>query len=107
MLPSHSELACGNIYVEGQWCPAFENREGWGSPLCYSQSQPGKLGQPRGFFDVEVFVRAKNVAVQDILTKPGVFGKITSITQGGTISAVNVLTSGGWLRIIGAGTGVE
>jgi hypothetical protein len=54
-----------------------------------------------------VFVRAKNVAVQDILTKPGVFGKITSITQGGTISAVNVLTSGGWLRIIGAGTGVE
>ncbi len=60
-----------------------------------------------GFFDIEVFVRAKNVAAQDILTKPGVLGKITSIAQGGTVSAVNVLTSNGWLRIIGAGAGAE
>jgi RHS repeat-associated protein len=60
-----------------------------------------------GFFDIEVFVRAKNVAAQDLMTKPGVLGGITSITEGGTVAAVNVLTSGGWVRIIGAGTGVR
>lgn len=59
------------------------------------------------FFGIEVFVRAKNVTAQDLLTKPGVLSGITSITQGGTVTAVNVLTSGGWIRILGAGSGVE
>jgi RHS repeat-associated protein len=60
-----------------------------------------------GFFDIEVFVRAKSVAAEDLMTKPGVLGGITSVAEGGIVSAVNVLTSGGWVRIIGGGGGVE
>jgi hypothetical protein len=58
-----------------------------------------------GYFGVEVFVRAKSVTAQALMTKPGVLSKITSYAQGGVIDAVNVLTADGWVRIIGAGAG--
>jgi hypothetical protein len=53
-----------------------------------------------GYTGVEVFVRAPNVdlgALVDFAQK----GPLTKIPTQGTISAINVLTAGGWVRIIG------
>lgn len=54
-----------------------------------------------GFFGIEVFVRAKNVRAQELLTTPGVLSRITSIGEGGVLDAVSVLTGDGWVRILG------
>jgi RHS repeat-associated protein len=64
------------------------------------QDARGQLTEA-GYVDAEIFVSAKNVSAQDILSgdNGGILADIAAVAKSGAVKAVNILTKDGWLHI--------
>jgi hypothetical protein len=53
-----------------------------------------------GYAGVELFVNAKQFSPKQLPEDPTLLPRIGAIVREGTLSAVNILTGGGWIRVV-------
>ncbi|MBK8251151.1 MAG: RHS repeat-associated core domain-containing protein [Polyangiaceae bacterium] len=85
--------------IDGLPMSLKETEGGLGAVLRHA-SVAEKRARKAGYTGVELFMRAKNVASHDLLDF-ALKGPLSEIPNQGTISAINILTVDGWIRIPG------